>query len=188
MCQVNIISGTFSRDNRKALPMKKLVFILLLSFIIAFSCECTVYGDTDDRPLTIFDKLFNITIISDEDCEIFYRIVEAEATDGTLENKINVASVVLNRLHSGEWGNTVKSVVFAKGQWSPISDGRYYTVKITPTSVLAVKFVLLFGSKNNDMFFCTRTCSSYKTGWFSTLKEDVSVHDSMHAFFMGDKK
>lgn len=117
--------------------------------------------------------------------EILIRIVEAEATDGTLEQKMNVASCVLARVGSPDWPNTIEEVVFQKKQFSPITDGRYYSVTITESSREAVEIVQQEGLLHDYTFFCA-DCASYRTGWFSTLKE--FYFDGMHHYFTGEKK
>ena len=81
---------------------------------------------------------------SKKEVEIFHRIVEAEVTDGDFMSKINVANVILNRVNSNEFPNTIEGVVFQKKQFSPISHGRYYTVKPTEDTLLAIEYAFLF--------------------------------------------
>ena len=78
------------------------------------------------------------TDFSKEDRFIIYRIVEAEATEQGYEPKRNVAAVVFNRLKSEEFPDTPYGVVFQTGQFSPVSDGRYWSVTITDETKKAV--------------------------------------------------
>lgn len=48
-----------------------------------------------------------------EERQILERIVEAEAGDQDLEGRILVANVILNRVHSNHFPDTIKGVVFA---------------------------------------------------------------------------
>lgn len=92
------------------------------------------------------------------DYEILCRIVEAEVTGGDLESKMIVANVVLNRVGSTKFPNTIEGVVFessgGKYQFSPIYDGRYYSVNISDTTKEAVDRVLA-GEDNSEgaLFF-----------------------------------
>lgn len=127
---------------------------------------------------------------SDEEYEILCRITEAEATGGTMEQKENVVSCILNRVESDEWPDTIEGVVFQSSgsyhQFSPIDDGRYYSVPITDSTREAVNNVLESGSRHGCTFFCTPTCRSATSGWFSTLK--VEFCDGMHNHYTGRKK
>lgn len=80
--------------------------------------------------------------LSKEDLEVLLRIVEAEAGCEDEEGKLLVANVVLNRMNHIKFPNTVSEVVFQREngvtQFSPISDGRFYSVKISNETVEAV--------------------------------------------------
>ena len=91
--------------------------------------------------------------IPDDQKEILCRIVEAEVTgygnaykisDEEMKNcKFRVARVVLNRIKSQRFkGKTVESIVFAKNQFSPLIDGRFYRVTITDLTREAVDMAL----------------------------------------------
>lgn len=124
--------------------------------------------------------------IHPSDLEMLFRVVESEATGGTIEQKKNVMSCVLARMRSPEFPNTVEGVIFEKGQFAVISDKRYYNVKVTESTKKAVIEVLLCGMTTDCLFFCTPTCQSAETGWFSTL--EIQFNDKMHIYTYGNKK
>lgn len=84
--------------------------------------------------------------ISQEDYEVLLRIVEAEAGCEDMKGKMLVAGVIMNRVESSQFPDTVKEVVFQRengvAQFSPISDGRYEQVKVTEETKEAVERVL----------------------------------------------
>ena len=106
--------------------------------------------------------------LTDEEIEIFERIVEAEVTTNNYEGKLAVANVILNRIESERFPNTMKEVVFAKRQFSPISDGRYYKVKVTELTKQVVQDALSgYRMVERDVYyFCTPTAPG--RGWFET--------------------
>ena len=66
---------------------------------------------------------------SDEERRILLRIAMAEAEGEDTEGKALVMLVVLNRMDDDEFPDTVKGVVFQRGQFSPVRDnGRYWDV------------------------------------------------------------
>lgn len=81
-------------------------------------------------------------ILSQNDRQILERIVEAEAGDQSVKGRILVANVVINRIKSEEFPDTVRKVVFQSGQFSPISNGSYYRVKISDKTKQAVRRML----------------------------------------------
>lgn len=68
---------------------------------------------------------------NDNDIEILYRIARAEAGDWDKQAIKDVVYVILNRVVSPEFPDTIEGVVFAPRQFSPISNGTYYTVEVT---------------------------------------------------------
>lgn len=81
---------------------------------------------------------------SKTDYDNFLRIVEAEATGGDMKSKILVANVVINRVKSGAFPNTLTEVIFQGNghQFQPVMDGRFYSVKVSQTTVEAVERAL----------------------------------------------
>ncbi len=107
-----------------------------------------------------------------ENIEVLERIVEAEATDQDVYGRMLVANVVINRVHSKFFKNTVKGVVFEKiggyEQFAPIRDGRYFTVPITEKTREAVRRVLA-GEDYSDgalYFFQRDITTDKKAAWF----------------------
>lgn len=115
---------------------------------------------------------------------ILERIVEAEAGDQNLKGRILVANVILNRVKSKQFPNTVKGVVFAHRQFSPISNGSYYRVKVSALTKKAVKKALKGTdySKGALYFMCRSAADPDNVSWFDRdLKRLFSY--GCHEFF-----
>lgn len=61
--------------------------------------------------------------VTDDERNLLARLVEAEARGEPYEGKVGVAIVVLNRVLSEEFPNDIRSVIYQKGQFSPVSNG-----------------------------------------------------------------
>lgn len=57
------------------------------------------------------------------------KIAMAEAESEGVEGKALVILVVLNRVESGRFPNSISEVIFQKGQFSPVGNGRYERVE-----------------------------------------------------------
>ena len=53
--------------------------------------------------------------LTEEEMEIFERIVEAEVTTNNYEGKLAVANVILNRIESSKFPNTIAGVIYQPG-------------------------------------------------------------------------
>jgi N-acetylmuramoyl-L-alanine amidase len=64
-----------------------------------------------------------IISLSNEEIDLLARLVRAEAQTESLEGKIAVACVVLNRVESPQFPDTIKEVIYAPGQFQPVQNG-----------------------------------------------------------------
>ena len=83
---------------------------------------------------------------SHEDYNILLNIVEAECTGGDEKSKLLVADVILNRTADSHFPDNIHDVVYQRlggtAQFSPTQDGRMGTLKISDSTVSAVKRAL----------------------------------------------
>jgi hypothetical protein len=143
----------------------------------------------EDKEGYIFSKYLRDTELpsldfTDEEIEILQRITEAECTGQSIESKENVVSVIINRILDLNFPDTVSEIVFQDGQFSPISDKRYYSVSVTEKTIEAVNNVIKNGTTNDGLFFCNINdikILSYRQ-WFKNL-EFLFKDDSGHSFY-----
>lgn len=156
-----------------------LTLLLLMHPTQAYATEYAVAGIS-----ATLDKLKDIEIFSPEEIEVLYRIVEAEVTKGDIEAKKNVASVILNRVHSDGFPDTISEVVFQKGQFSPVEDKRYWQVDITDETKEAVNFVLANGPTTDALYFCNLDLASRKMkNWFRNNLVYLFTDKVNHSFY-----
>lgn len=133
------------------------------------------------------DKEFKYEL-SDKDLEALLRIVEAEAGGEDEEGKLLVANVVLNRVENEKFPNTVTEVVFQQNggvtQFSPVKNGRYWSVKISEETVKAVKRALEGENiSEGALYFAARKhADSNKMKWFDEKLDFLFAHGG-HEFF-----
>ncbi|MBG9789550.1 cell wall hydrolase [Brevibacillus laterosporus] len=87
-----------------------------------------------------FSRLQKSTSISAE-IDMLERLVYAESRGEPYEGKVAVAAVVLNRVKSEQFPDTIKGVIFARNAFSVIQNGRLSTAKNKETK-LAVRDAL----------------------------------------------
>lgn len=121
----------------------------------------TVKEDSTEETREVFHA-------SDNSREILERIVEAEAGDQGIRGRRLVANVILNRVRSDQFPDTVRGVVFAHRQFSPVSNGSYYRVKVSETTKKAVKQALDgMDDSRGALYFMWRSGSdSGNVSWF----------------------
>ena len=90
---------------------------------------------------------------SEEELELLFRVVEAEATDYNVECKSHIASVIFNRLKSGWWGGDLTKSIMAKRQFEVITNGRYKKVEVTEETILACEIAFEQDTAQGALFF-----------------------------------
>lgn len=91
------------------------------------------------------------------DLAMLAALVECEAGGESYEGQWAVASVVVNRVKSGSYPNTVSGVIYQSGQFSPVASGRFAVVLARGANAGCVKAAqtALSGSTNvNALHFC----------------------------------
>lgn len=131
----------------------------------------------------------DVVIYTEEDYIALVNIVEAEATGEDVKGKILVANVVLNRVKSDRFPNTIYEVVYqensnGRAQFSPIDDGRMGSLKIQESTYEAVERALKGEDYSNGaLFFVARSLSSAKAvSWFDNNLQKVTEH-GVHEFY-----
>lgn len=76
-----------------------------------------------------------------EDRYLLAKIAMAEAESEGVEGKALVMLVVLNRVWSDDFPNTIEEVIFQEGQFSPISNGRYDSIEPDAECYEALKLI-----------------------------------------------
>ena len=59
-----------------------------------------------------------------DDLTLLASLIQSEAGNECFEGQVSVGAVVMNRLRTGRYGNSLYSVIYAKGQFSPAGSGR----------------------------------------------------------------
>lgn len=126
-------------------------------------------NELDARSITLAE---NPTLMSDEDYDTLLRIVEAEAGSEDIKGRVLVANVIMNRVKSEDFPNTVTDVVWDNSdgvpQFSPTYDGRINEVTVSDETREAVKQALK-GTDYSEgaLFFIQKSAAeAHNVKWF----------------------
>ena len=103
---------------------------------------------------------------TDEDIALLARLISAEARGEEYTGQLAVGNVVVNRLHDGTWGDTLREVIFAEGQFA--APMKTYTEScleaareaLTGDERAVPEFVLYFQREKTDHFYAP---------WYATI-------------------
>lgn len=130
----------------------------------------------------------SVITVSEEEVTMLERIVEAEAEGEDMVGKILIANVIFNRMVDEEFPDSVEEVIFQKShgdyQFSPVDNGRYWSVDISDETVEAVQRALDGEdySKGALYFIARKRTSTESAKWFDNNLDRLFGHGG-HEFY-----
>lgn len=164
--------------------MKKLVslvyFCLAVLLLIqdSFSDDKTSAQKEEYAPAVIIEPLEKINSQEDNledwsEYEIYLlaKLAMAEAEGEPVETKVCVLQVVINRVNNSEFPNNIADVIYEKGQFAPIENGRFDEVEPNQECYEAVEIV------------CKSDCDmSNRAVYFETATDKPTWHSENLTF------
>lgn len=98
--------------------MKKFLKILLVIFFVFFVLLSSKSSNIQD--LSLADSNANWT----SDLQLMARAINGEARGESYEGQVAVGAVILNRVKSSEFPNTIAGVIYEPGAFTAVSDGQ----------------------------------------------------------------
>lgn len=103
--------------------------VLLPYTALAESLGCTTENSTDDGNIVIQQleaPKHGTNTYNENDLYWLSRAIYAEAGNQTMQGRIAVGTVILNRVAAPAFPNTIEEVIFAPHQFSPVANGTIY--------------------------------------------------------------
>lgn len=119
--------------------------------------------------------------ICNNDLIILRKITEAEAGGEDEKGKILVVNVIMNRLKSNQFPNTIHDIVFQKNQFEPTRNGVFDKVIPSKNTIVAVdKAINGTDYSQGALFF--RTMKGYQNSWHELNLTKLFTHGG-HVFY-----
>ncbi len=150
-------AGRYFYSPEKILNISNRLFVPIRPFASAFSLKLNWNGSTRTVELTRTGKVLESGASFYDSSDVYWlaRIISAESGGESLKGQIAVGNVVLNRVDSKQYPNTIYGVIFDKKggtQFSPVSMGTIYNTP-TQSSIIAAKICLEGYSISDDILF-----------------------------------
>lgn len=131
--------------------------------------ECSNAGKTDIKesgmPAPREDRLQTECNTSAAELELLALVVEAEAGNQDIYGKQLVVDVILNRVDSSEFPDSMTKVLIQPAAFSTISDGAAYRAVPTAETYAAIESELLHRCNTEILYFTSEGYSEYGTPW-----------------------
>jgi len=115
---------------------------------------------------------------TEKELDLLSRLISAEAQGEPYTAQVAVGAVVINRVLSPKFPNTIKGVIYQKGQFGPVRNG-YINRPAASSSISAAKEALYGKDPTNGALFFTDTSSMNR--FFHQLP--VAYRDGRMVFF-----
>lgn len=120
-----------------------------------------------EEPKTEQEPIVQMYGFSEEEFELFQRVVFAEAGNQGFKGKQLVADVILNRLASEQFPDTLEGVLLQENQFACVTTGAIYCYDLDEKSKQAIITELMLERQNEEiLFFRTEKFSEYGTPAF----------------------
>lgn len=103
------------------------------------------------------------------------RLAMAEAEGESIEGKAMVIRVVLNREQSSDFPDTIEGVIFEKGQFTPVENGRFERVEPNAECWAALDMVLIDGWDESEGALYFEAVYNGENTWHSENLEYIKT-------------
>lgn len=116
------------------------------------------------------------TVLSDDEYDLLARCVEAEAGSEGLLGKQYVVDVILNRVDSYIYPDTITDVILQKNQFEVVNDGRIYDIVPTDETYEAIDKELTYRQDYEITLFRTDYYPTFGTPKFQYKHHYFSIY------------
>ena len=176
-------AGRYFYTSERVRNIDNRIFVPIRPFAAIFCLDLYWNGETRTVELTTTGKTLESgpSYYDSDDLYWLSRIISAEAAGESLFGQIAVGNVVLNRVASKQYPNTVYGVIFDRvggTQFSPVSMGTIYN-KPTESAVIAAKICLEgYSISDRILFFMNPRIAT--NNWISKNRPyafSIGTHD-----------
>lgn len=152
-----------------------------LGYKILKSISTNIFAAKSDESSTS-----TTTPVGDDMVNLLARLVNGEARGEPYEGQVAVAAVILNRVKSPKFPNTIASVIYQKGQFSCVTDGQFNEPIDENSTVYKAAQEAMNGADptNGALYFYNP--SKTKNKWLFSLPTVKTI--GKHIFALGDSK
>ncbi|MBE1443707.1 cell wall hydrolase [Paenibacillus sp. OAS669] len=114
-----------------------------------------------------------------EELDILAKVIYSEARGESYEGQVAVGAVVMNRIQSGKFGDSIKDVVFQKGAFTAVADGQYNLMPDSTAYLAAQDAVRGWDPSNGSLYyFNPKTATS---AWIWTRPQTIQIGNHIFA-------
>jgi len=157
--------------------MKKLFIFFLILVLISMMVTIIFKNNTTGSGYTTSAK----QEFAEKDLELLSRLIYAESRGEPLKGQISVGAVVLNRVESNRYPNTIKEVIYQPNQFCPVNDGSIENPTNEISDFAAIKAMRGTDPTNGSLYFYNPEKVSDNVNWISEKTESIRIQNHIFA-------
>ncbi|GIP26302.1 spore cortex-lytic enzyme [Paenibacillus sp. J23TS9] len=114
--------------------------------------------------------------LSKNDMEIMAKIIYSEARGESYKGQVAVGAVVMNRIQSDEFPDTIQGVVFQKNAFTAVSDGQYGMKPNRTAYRAAIDAVRGWDPTHNSLYYYNPKTATNKWIWTRARTVNIGRH------------
>lgn len=167
---------------KKLIIMSLTISVLVVALYISYNYESleiynSVLAATKDQSSTSTKKNTDQSSIdnSGDMVDLLARLINGEARGEPYKGQVAVGAVVMNRVKSSEFPDTISGVIYQKGQFSCVTDGQFNKAIDEDSTVYKAAQEALNGADptNGCLFFYNPKTS--KSKWLYTRQTVITI-------------
>ena len=161
------------------------LIILIISLYLSLNTDKKIYKNTVIAKESKQSSTSTKTSSNGTDMtNLLARLINGEARGESYTGQVAVGAVVLNRVESPEFPNTISGVIYQKGQFSCVTDGNFNkAIKKDSTVYKAAKDAMNGVDPTGGALFFYNPKTA-KSDWLFTLETVTTIGN--HRFAKGD--
>lgn len=178
----NICMKKLKNIFKKLIKLSCIISVLLLLLYISYNYQDleiynNVFAATKDQSSTSTEKNTDQSSIdnSGDMVDLLARLINGEARGEPYKGQVAVGAVVMNRVKSSEFPDTISGVIYQKGQFSCVTDGQFNKAIDENSTVYKAAQEAINGADptNGCLFFYNPKTS--KSKWLYTRTTVVTI-------------
>lgn len=182
--------------NKYVFFLLSIVFLLLLLYLSINNINVfssinkfeiiSVASDLDEKKEENQSSTSTNTPSGDDMVKLLARLINGEARGEPYEGQVAVGAVIMNRVKSAKFPNTIAGVIYQKGQFSCITDGQFNAAIEENSTVYKAAQDAMNGSDptNGALYFYNP--SKTKSKWLFSLPVVATIGE--HKFSLGEEE
>lgn len=110
------------------------------------------------------------------DVNLLTRLVYSEARGESYKGQVAVAAVVLNRVQSNQFPNTIKGVIFQKHAFTAVSDGQFWLTPNNTARLAAIDAIRGWDPSRNSLYYFNPHVATSKWIWSRPQVVTIGKH------------